>query len=64
MRMYMKKMDNYDPMKLIAHSYINRRECSAQECVYHVLSSQWLRKTFPVLLLQISMSQRNDLKDV
>ena len=37
-------------MKLIAHSYINRRECSVQECVYHVLSVQWLRKTFPEVI--------------
>ena len=42
-----KKLDNYNQMKLIAHSYINEKECSIQECVYHVLSGQWLRKTFP-----------------
>ena len=42
-----KKLDNYNQMKLIAHSYINGKECSVQECVYHVLSGPWLRKTFP-----------------
>ena len=42
-----KELDNYNQVKLIAHSDLNRRECSAQECVYHVLSGQWLRKTFP-----------------
>ena len=42
-----KKLDNYSQMKLTAHSYTNRRECSVQERVYHVSSGQWLRKTFP-----------------
>ena len=42
-----KKLDNYNQMKLIAHSYVNRRERCDQECVHHVLSGQWLRKTFP-----------------
>ena len=29
-----KKFDNYNQIKLIAHSFINRTECSVQECVY------------------------------
>ena len=29
-----KKFDNYNQMKLIAHSFINRTEYSVQECVY------------------------------
>ena len=29
-----KKFDNYNQMKLIAHSFINRKECSFQKCVY------------------------------
>ena len=31
-------------MKLVADAYINKRECSIQECVYHILQGQW--KTF------------------
>lgn len=33
-------------MKPVAYAYINKRECSVQECVYYILSGQWLRKTF------------------
>ena len=42
-----KKIDSYNQIKLIAHSYIIRREYSVEGCVYHVLLDQWLRKTFP-----------------
>ena len=42
-----KQLDNYEQMKSVAHAYTNKRECSIQECVYHLLSGQWLRKTFP-----------------
>ena len=42
-----KELDNYEQMKSVANSYINKRESSIQECVYHVLPGQWLRKTFP-----------------
>lgn len=38
---------NYDQIKYIANSYINRRECNVQEFVYHVLSDQWQSKIFP-----------------
>ena len=41
------KLDNYQQMKSVAQTYVNKRECSIQECVYQVLSGQWLRKTFP-----------------
>ena len=34
-------------MKPVAYAYINKRECSVQECVYHALPGQWLTKTFP-----------------
>ena len=34
-------------MKSVANAYLNKRECSIQECVYHILPGQWLRKTFP-----------------
>ena len=44
---FRKNLDNYNQMKSIAHAYTNNRECSVQECLYHVLPGQWLRKTFP-----------------
>ena len=34
-------------MKSAANAYINKKECSIQECVHHILLGQWLRKTFP-----------------
>ena len=34
-------------MKSLANTYISKRKCSIQECVYHILLGQWLRKTFP-----------------
>ena len=40
-------VDNYAQIKSSADAYTNRRECSVQECVYHILSGQWLRKTYP-----------------
>ena len=40
-------LDSYQQMKSVAHSYVNQWECSIQECVYHILAGQWLRKTFP-----------------
>ena len=44
---FMKKLNNYEQMKLVASNYINKRESSIQECVYHILPSLRLRKTFP-----------------
>ena len=34
-------------MKSVAKAYINKRECSIHECVYHILLGQWLGKMFP-----------------
>ena len=34
-------------MKSVANAYINKRECSIQECAYHILPGKRLRKTFP-----------------
>ena len=34
-------------MKSVAQTYVNKKDCSIQECVYQVLSGQWLKKTFP-----------------
>ena len=42
-----KNLDNYKQIKSVAYVYTNERECSIQECVYRILSSQWLRETFP-----------------
>ena len=32
-----KELNNYEQMKSVANAYINKRECSIQECVYHIL---------------------------
>ena len=42
-----KELNNYKQMKWVANAYINKRECSIQECVYHILLGQWLKKAFP-----------------
>ena len=42
-----KELNNYEQMKSVANAYISKRECSIQECVYHILEGKWLRKTFP-----------------
>ena len=42
-----KQLDIYEQMKSVAYNYTNKRECSLQECVYHLLGGQWLKKTFP-----------------
>ena len=34
-------------MKSLANACLNKRKFSIQECVYHILPGQWLRKTFP-----------------
>ena len=41
-----KILNNYEQMKSVASAYINKRECSIQECIYHILPRLWLRKTF------------------
>ena len=46
-----KELNNYEQMKSVANAYVNKRECSIQECAYHALPGQWLRKTFPVVIL-------------
>ena len=42
-----RELDNHEQMRSVANAYLNKRECCIQECVYHVLSGQWLRRTFP-----------------
>ena len=39
------ELDKYQETKSVAQTYVNKRECSVQECVCQVLSGQWLRKT-------------------
>ena len=43
-------LDNHQQMKSVAFAYVNKRECSIQECFYHILAGQWLRKTFPSVI--------------
>ena len=45
-----KELKNYKQMESVANAYINKRERSIQECVYHILPDQWLRKTFPAVI--------------
>ena len=35
---FQKNLDNYKQMKLFAYKYNDKRICSIQECVYHILS--------------------------
>ena len=46
-----KDLYNYEQMKSVANVYINKKECSLHECVYHILPGQWLRKTFRGVIL-------------
>ena len=39
-------LDRYEKMKSTVQAYTNKRECSFQDYVYHVLQDQWLRKVF------------------
>ena len=39
-----KDLDKHEQMKSVANVYLNKRVCSVQECVYHILPRQWLRK--------------------
>ena len=43
---FKKELNNYEQMKLVANAYMNKRKFSIQECAYHILPVQWLRKTF------------------
>ena len=56
---FSKNLDNYNQMKSIAHEYTNNRDCSVQECVYHFLPGQWLRKTFPGVVFHNSNISEN-----
>ena len=40
-------LSNYKTMQGIVRAYVNKRECSDQEAVYHVLPELHLRKIFP-----------------
>ena len=54
-----KELNNYEQMKSVANAYSNKKECSIQECVYHVLPGQWLRKTFPgVIIANSNVSEK------
>ena len=54
-----KELDNHEQMKSVANVYLNKRECSVQECVYHILPGQWLRKTFPgVIFANINIPEK------
>ena len=46
---YENKMHHHHTMKTIAKAYLNNRECSVQEAVYHVLPELKLRRIFPAV---------------
>lgn len=48
------KLAIYDEFRSIVHNYLNKRECSVQECVYHILSGKWLGKTYPWVTIENS----------
>ena len=41
-----KERDNYEQVKSAVNKYINKKECSIQECAHHILLGQWL---FPIM---------------
>ena len=43
------KMHHHGTMKKIAKAYLNSRECSVQEAVYHILPELKLRRIFPTV---------------
>ena len=51
-RRYVSSMNlgSYNQIKSIAHAYTNNRKRSVQECIYHVLPGQWLRKNLPSII--------------
>ena len=53
-----KQLDNEKQTKSVAHTYAEKRDCRIQECVYHLLSGHWLRKTFPDVFSPIVIFQR------
>ena len=55
-----KQLDNHEQIKSVANVYLTKRKCSVQECVYHVLPGEWLRKTFPGVIFAIAIHQKKD----
>ena len=59
-------------MRSVANAYLNKKICSIQECVYHVLPGHWLRRTFPGVIFansnvpekRFGISLRNKLMDL
>ena len=42
-----RELNNHEQMRSAANAYLKKSECIIQECVYHFLPGQWLRRTFP-----------------
>ena len=57
-----KELDRYEQIKSVANAYINKRESSIQEWVYHILPGQWLRKTFPGVIFANSNVPQNHFR--
>ena len=56
------KFPIYDQIRLIAHTYQNKRECRIQECEYHILSGQCLRKIHPTVIFANSKIPENQFQ--
>ena len=44
-------LSNFKTMQGIVRAYVNKRECSVQEAIFHVLPELHLRKIFPVVCI-------------
>ena len=51
---YENNMQHHDTMKTITKAYLNSRQCSVQEAVYHILPELKLRKIFAASSIQSS----------
>ena len=68
---YENNMHHHGTMETIAKAYLNSRECSVQEAVYHVLPESKLRGIFPSVyfvntnlpkeIVQVLLSKTNSL---
>ena len=57
-----KELGNYEQIKSVANTYINKRECSIQECVYNILPEQWFR-TFPCVIFTNSTVSEKSVRE-
>ena len=56
-----KELGNYEQIKSVSNAYINKRECSMQECVYNILPRKWFR-TFPCVIFANSTVPKKSVR--